>query len=301
MPGIYIAALITSLLALAAVGTILWQVTQQQDRGLIVLLLVLSLPLSMATYYGVRKPLDRFLVAQFGKDSSVLTAIKLCYAPLTEEPAKLVPLLVLLVPQFRGRLVGKSVVSIAMALGLGFALGEIWLVASSIAPNPKLGSYPFYMYGGFLGERIQTCFIHPGFTVLAVAALARGWRWFPLGLLGAMLLHFLGNFPIFLMGQNVGGLGQEAWATIVGLWVAAFTVGSIVLLGLIYFGPTAVKKLFTARVLCPDCGERYKQPIFGLNMGMKRYEQCPVCKKWHWIDIRDMLTEEVQESTNPAG
>ena len=78
-------------------------------------------------------------------------------------------------------------------------------------------------------------------------------------------------------------------------------MGSLVLLGLIYFGPAAAKKLFTAKVLCPDCGQRYKQPIFGLNMGMKRYEQCPLCKKWHWIDIRDMLKPDVQENTNPAG
>src|SRR5262245_11210808 len=98
MAGIYIAALITSLLSLAVVATILWQVRQQQDRGLIVLLVVLSLPLSMATFYGVRKPLDRFLVVRLGKDSPVLTAIKLCYAPLTEEPAKLLPLVVLLAP-----------------------------------------------------------------------------------------------------------------------------------------------------------------------------------------------------------
>jgi hypothetical protein len=161
------------------------------------------------------------------------------------------------------------------------------------------------MYGGFLGERLQTCFIHPAFTVLAVAALARGWRWFPLGLAGAMVLHFLGNFPIYLMKQNVWGLGQGAWTTIVGLWVAAFTVGSLVLLGLIYFGPGAVKKLFTARIRCPGCGELYKQPLFGVNMGMKRYEECPHCKKWHWVDIRDLLLDDEQaveqESTNPAG
>jgi hypothetical protein len=291
MPGIYIAALITTLFALAVVGTFLWQVTQRQDRGLMLLLVVLCLPLSMSTFYGVRKPLDRYLAARLGDPSPALTALRLCYAPLTEEPAKLVPLLLLGLPWFRGRLNAKSVVAVALALGLGFAVGEIWLVARFVALDPKLGHLPFYLYGGFLGERLQTCLIHPGFTVLAVAGLARGWRWFPLGLLGAMTLHFLGNFPIYLMQQNAWGLGMEAWATIVGLWVAAFAVGSLVLLGLIYFGPAAAKKLFTARVLCPDCGQQYRQPLFGMNMGMKRYEQCPLCKKWHWIDIRDLLKE----------
>jgi hypothetical protein len=291
-PGISIAALLTSLLALAAVGTILWQVTRAEDRALVLLLLAVALPLSPATYFGVRKPLDRFLQAQLGKESPALTAARLCYAPLTEEPAKLVPLLVLLTPPFRGRLTKDSAVSIALACGLGFAIGEIWLVASFVAGDEKVAHLPFSMFGGFLSERIQTCLIHPAFTVVTVAALARGWRWFPLGLLGSMALHFLGNVPIYLMQIDAGGLGKPTWQTFVGLWVAGFTVGSLVLLGLIYFGPAAAKKLFTGRVLCPSCGERYRQPIFGMNMGMKRYERCPRCKKWHWIDIRDMLKED---------
>jgi hypothetical protein len=292
MPGIYVAAVITTILALVAAGTVLSQVTLREDRSLIVLLLALALPLSPAMFYGVRKPLDRLLEAQLGKHTSALTAVRLCYAPLTEEPAKLAPLLVLLLPPFRRRLTGGTIVSMAMALGLGFALGEIWLVAGFVARNPEMARLPFHMFGGFIAERIETCFIHPGFTVVAVAALAGGWRWFPLGLLGSMTLHFLGNFPILLMQQDTLGLGKETWSLLVGLWVAGFTIGSLLLLGLIYFGPAAASKLFTARVLCPSCGQRYRQPIFGLNMGMKRYERCPVCKKWHWVDIRDMLKEQ---------
>src|SRR5262245_17285369 len=199
MPGIYIAAIITSLLAFAAIGTLVWQVTPRQNRGLALALIVLGLPLSVGTFYGLRKPLDRYLEAKLGKDSSGLTALRLCYAPLTEEPAKLVPLLLLVLPPFRGRLTKDTAVSFAMASGLGFALGEIWLIAGFLADNPKLGNLQFYMYGGFFGERLQTCLIHPAFTLVTVAAIARGWRWFPLGLLGSMTLHFLSNFPIYLI------------------------------------------------------------------------------------------------------
>lgn len=300
MPGIYIAAVITTLLALAAVGTLLWQMTPKADRGLMLLLLLLGLPLSISTFYGVRMPFDRWLEPRLGKESGVLTAIRLCYAPLTEEPAKLLPLVVLLLPAFRGRLRRETVVAVALALGLGFALGEIWLVARFVAADPKVNQLPFYLYGGFLGERIQTCLIHPGMIVVAVKALERGARWFPLGLLGSMTLHFLANFPIFLMKTNAGGLGAEVWTTLVSLWVVAFTIGSLLLLGLMHFGPAAVKKLLTAKVLCPDCGQLYPQPLFGLNMGMKRYEQCPLCKKWHWIDIRDMLKDTDTDSV-PQG
>jgi hypothetical protein len=91
------------------------------------------------------------------------------------------------------------------------------------------------------------------------------------------------------MNQNVGNLGPETWQTIVGVWLAFFTVGSIALLGLMYFGPAAAKKLFTAKARCPECGALYRQPLFAMNMGMKRYERCSECKKWHWIDIRDSL------------
>jgi hypothetical protein len=292
MPGIFIAALITSLLAAAIVGGMLWQTTMPHDRRLILLLVLLGLPLSPLTFYLVRKPLDRYLAAQLGKDSTLLIALRLSYAPLTEEPAKLLPLLLLSLPQFRGRMTNKAAVPIAMALGLGFAIGEIWLIAGFVSSDPKVGHLPFYLYGGFFTERLQTCLIHPGFTVVAVAALQRGWRWFPFGLLGSMLLHFVANFPIYLMQKNVWGLGRETWGTLVGLWVAAFAVGSLILLGLIYFGPAMAKKLFTARVPCPGCGQLYRQPLFAVNMGMKRYERCPLCKKWHWIDIRDMLTDD---------
>jgi len=27
---------------------------------------------------------------------------------------------------------------------------------------------------------------------------------------------------------------------------------------------------------------------------MKRYEQCSLCKKWHWIDLRDLLKEPTE-------
>src|SRR5262245_28713096 len=102
MPGIYIAALLTSLLGLVIVGTIVWQVTRREDRGLTLALGLVALPLSASTYYCVRKPIDRFLEDRLGKESGALTAVRLCYAPVTEEPAKLLPLLLLALPQFRG-------------------------------------------------------------------------------------------------------------------------------------------------------------------------------------------------------
>ncbi|MFN0019547.1 MAG: hypothetical protein ACKVP0_14905 [Pirellulaceae bacterium] len=298
MPGLLTAAIFVSLLGILVCGGLVAQIAQKRDYLLLVVMFVLALPLSAGTYYLVRLPIKGAVDARLAKDSHLNTAARLCYAPLTEEPVKLVPLLVLLVPTFWGRLTRENVVAMALTLGLGFAVGEMWLIFQFIADSPDLApggkwanvpAHEFYFFGGYIGERLQTCFTHSGFVVLSVWGLRRGPGWFVLGLAGAMTLHFLGNFPIYLMHIDAFGWGKPVWQQLVGLWVALFTVFSLVLLGGMYFGPAALKKLFTAKVKCPDCGELYSQPIFGMNAGMKRYERCPHCKKWHWIDIRDLL------------
>jgi Zn ribbon nucleic-acid-binding protein len=59
---------------------------------------------------------------------------------------------------------------------------------------------------------------------------------------------------------------------------------------LVYFlsGKLTLEKLslfINGRAKCPDCSTVYIRPIFGVNGVTKRYERCPVCKKWHWIGI----------------
>ena len=287
MSGLITAAVVVTFLGIAVCGTIILQVAEKKNYPLLATLFLLALPLSAGTYYIVRLPLKAAIEARLDKGSAVNTIARLCYAPLTEEPAKLLPLLVLLLPLFWGRLTRENVVAIAMALGLGFAIGEMWLIFQFIAESPDLvpggkwanvPAHEFYFFGGYVSERLQTCFTHSGFVVLSVWGLRRGPGWFVLGLAGAMTLHFLGNFPIYLMNIDAFGWGKPVWQQLVGLWVALFTVFSLVLLGGMYFGPAALKKLFTAKVKCPDCGELYSQPIFGMNAGMKRYERCPHCK-----------------------
>jgi hypothetical protein len=298
MPGLLTAAVVASLLGILVCGGFIAQVAQKRDYLLLLLLFLLALPLSAGTYFLVRLPIKGAVDARLAIDSPLNTAARLCYAPLTEEPAKLLPLLVLLLPALGGRLTRENVVAVAMTLGVGFAVGEMWLIFFFLRDTPELAPggawagkpwYEFHFFGGYIGERLQTCFTHSGFMVLSVWGLRRGPGWFALGLAGAMTLHFLGNFPIYLMNTDAFGWSKPVWQQLVGLWVALFTVFSLVLLGGMYFGPAALKKLFTAKVKCPACGELYKQPIFGLNAGMKRYERCPHCKKWHWIDIRDLL------------
>lgn len=304
MSGIYVAALFTSLLGLAVAGGFLWQITEQPDRRVVAVLLLCGLPLSISAFYLVRMPLDGTLLAALGKDSPLLLAIRLCYAPLTEEPAKLLPLLVLFLPAFRCGLRKEAVAPVATALGLGFAIGEMWLIAGMIAPQPKFAGLPAWAFGGYVSERLLTCFAHGGFTLAAVWGLQRGgWR-IALGLFGAMTLHFLANFPIFLMQIDLPPLGKETWGVLLQLWVALAAAGSVVALIGAKYGWDRLWKVAAAREsFCPECQAPYRQPWIVVNAGFFHYERCPRCRHWHWIDCRDQLRgnpPKPPEPTSPA-
>ena len=290
MSGIDLAALLTTLLALAAVGTIVWQVSDPADRRWLTCLCVFGLPLSPLAFYVIRLPLDRVLTNWIGKDSLLLIVCQLCYAPCTEEPAKLLPLLFVW-PFFKQRLQPRNLVPAALALGLGFAIGEMWLVAHFVRSKPELATLPFYQFGGFLNERLMTCVTHAGFTVLALWGLQRGGLRIILGMLAAMLAHFLGNFPIFLMSIDCGGWGSDVWGAIVFAWVLGFVVASFVLLTVMHGGVKLLRRVLKAKMKCPECGATYSQPWLGGNFGMWRYEPCGACHKWHWISLRDLPSE----------
>src|SRR5204862_8068495 len=108
MPGmfhpIYVMAAATSVVALAVFGMILWQMCPRDRRSWVLLLLVIGCFMSPAAFYGVRAPLliwplDPILKQPGWADrgwSMVRDLIRLAYAPLTEQPAKLAPWLELL-------------------------------------------------------------------------------------------------------------------------------------------------------------------------------------------------------------
>jgi hypothetical protein len=81
---------------------------------------VLATPLHAASLFLVRMPLHGVLVTAL--PSGVLFWVASLYAPLLEEPAKW---LVLFLPFIRARLTPANAAGIALAVGLGFGLGEI--------------------------------------------------------------------------------------------------------------------------------------------------------------------------------
>lgn len=226
MPGIYIAALVAAALALAIIGGFLVKGAVPAERPLHLALLVLQLPMSWLAFEYVRVPLDAWIRPLIA-DRATYGVVTLFYAPLTEEPAKLWPLLLPFVWRHLRR---ENAVRVALALGLGFGLGEIAFLAARVAAVPATAPLPWYAFGGFIAERLMVCLWHAAFTAVTVAAAAHALARVPAAFLGSAALHFLGNFPIYLAALRLFGLDAGAWQLLLFAWTVVYTVAMAFLL-----------------------------------------------------------------------
>jgi hypothetical protein len=276
MHGIYIAALLTTLLSVVIYGALIHRLSPLNERRLLMLAAMVTLPLQPLAYYLVRVPLDQWLVAHFTQTSLSYQWLTSLYAPLTEEPAKL---LALFIPSIMRDIRPESIGRYALAIGLGFAVGEMWFVAERISHQPSLALLPFHQFGGYAVERMMTCVFHSAFVVIALAQFRRR---FLTGFIGAVTAHWAANFPILLMAWNTGNLGREAWGLLVGVWLAMLFMVALGLLAYFIFGRPSPMSLIFGRRLCPECGGEYDAPLLAINCGLTRYERCPHCQRWHW-------------------
>lgn len=276
MPGIYIMAIVTVAVALAMVGGAILFKARRADRPLFVVALLLSLPLAAGAFYFLRIPIDT-LVRGIGLDRQTYLLVTSVYAPLTEEPAKLLPLLL---PFLHRHLTRDNAVRIGLALGLGFGLGEVAFLAWKTAQAPAAAGLPWFAFTGFLQERLLVCFLHGAFVATTLWLWFRGVRW---GILVAMLLHYLLNLPIFLAILGLFGTDRGLFLTVASVWVLVMAI--LMALAVVYFlaAGQGVRRVLRPVKTCPGCGERYKPSLFGLNFGPRRYERCPHCRKWHWM------------------
>ena len=282
MPGIYITAFLTTAVAVAIFGPLIHKLRLPANERLLWMASGIVLPLQPPVFYFVRLPLDHWLVAHLGSTSATYQWLTTFYAPLTEEPAKLVPLLI---PAIRRDINATNFVRYALAIGLGFAIGEMWFIAERVAQMPALGALPFYQFSGYVTERLMVCVFHAAFVSVSLWGLRR--HHLGLGLAGAMALHWLGNFPLSLMAWNVGGFGKTFWAVFIQCWLALYFVGAVALLFYFGFRRVWLTHPFYGRRHCPECGGDYDAPLFGLNFGPTRYERCPHCQRWHWTRTRN--------------
>ena len=222
--GIAIAAAITALVALAVYGWLILRASAPEDRKMLLLAGLVALPLHPLAIYLVRVPLDAALAQALGQ-GAWLTTLRLLYAPVIEEPAKW---LVLLVPPVIARLSPRNAVALALATGLGFGIGEIAFLAYSLAQVPAIAALPFYHFSPFFLERFAVCFIHGAFIALAFKWLSEK-KSFILGGLIGMALHFALNFPIYLAQIDLFGLGAERWGSLLPAWLLAMLAGLVAL------------------------------------------------------------------------
>jgi RsiW-degrading membrane proteinase PrsW (M82 family) len=204
------APLVVTAIALGVEGTILVRTAPREDRTLVAGAILATLPMCFVAYHLVRMPLDHVVERLTLGHFSLLSFLRMFGAPLTEEPAKLWPLLL---PFFRRRITSRNAVHVGAALGLGFGVGEAWFVAGMFLGAPSVELLPWYALSGYVLERCLVCVVHGGATAMAIAALPYGGRRFALGVGLAMTFHFLTNFPIYLVSF------APLFKPLVGLWV----------------------------------------------------------------------------------
>jgi hypothetical protein len=272
------AALLTAAVALAGFLLLLAFLFPRQERLPAVVCYCATLPMCWLMFHYVRMPLDHWLVATLGAKSELLWWIRTAYAPLTEEPAKLWPLLI---PFLRHAVTRDNVARFALALGMGFATGEIFTVAGLVSANPKIAALPWYELSGFMVERWITCVAHPAMTALALAGWKRG-PGFLFGFLAAMLAHYLANIPIGIIQRGWLGKNQLVLQQLLFLWIMGAGVLGALWLAWLNFGRASLGVLLYGRAECPECHHTYDRSFFALNMGPRRYERCPQCRRWHW-------------------
>lgn len=297
---IYAMAAATTVVALAAWGTLLWQICpSDKRRPLVIKMMAFGFLMSPAAYFAIRRPLLigplEPILTQPGWDvdgwSIMRDVVRLCFAPITEEPAKLAPWIAMLAVGSPLSPARRMIAPLALAAGLGFAVGEIWLVAGLVAQanDAKLASLPWYSFGGFFSERLMTCITHALFALSTITLSRRGWKWGASGLAIGMMMHWLSNAPIVLMHRKAFGWKPEVWAVLVQLWLVLFTVAGLAAIVAAFTGRKMLRRILSRRMVCPECGAVYRQPLLlGLNFGMSRYEPCGVCRKWHWVTLKNL-------------
>ena len=218
--GLLIAAAITVAIVLAGVAMLLRRANDWRPLGLAFLI---ALPLQPLVFHLIRLPIDGYLRTTYGIAGWV-TIVALFYASLTEEPAKW---LTLAVPAVR-REVTRAPVRCALVVGAGFGLGEVGFLAQALIASPGFPDLPFWMFSGFMLERLCVCFLHGAFLVPLFVAVARG-RWVWLGGFIGMALHFFLNLPIFLAQIDLFGWGPTGWTAALIAWMIGFVAGCVVM------------------------------------------------------------------------
>jgi len=134
-------------------------------------------------------------------------------APIFEEAIKILPMAL---RPARKLMTGEAQALWAgLALGIGFGLGEAAYLAYGMVRDPATNSLPWYMFSGFVTDRLIVSFGHGLMTAVAVMGLKHGGGRAFLGYLAAVGLHALLNLgPILsalkLISPTLASFGTYA-------------------------------------------------------------------------------------------
>ncbi len=275
MHGIWGATIVTTVLMGGAFAFVVWRFAPRPHAGALTVALLLQLPMCALAFYLVRQPIMDLLQPLVG-NSPIYQWAKFLYAPLTEEPAKLWPALL---PFFARRIDRSTLAWYGLALGTGFAIGEAAFIAEIISRSPRFADYPWWNFGGFIGERIMVATFHSAM----VATTLRGWRCWRGGMLAglatAMLMHLLGNLPIGIFPLIFPAHLAPAVLSIFTLCVC---IGGALLLR--YYATDEISATVPGTsTICPKCHATHERSLLALNLGFRRIERCPACKRWSLV------------------
>jgi DNA-directed RNA polymerase subunit RPC12/RpoP len=276
MPQIYITAIITTVFSAAILGWLGFFRAKTDIRPALLTAFLIVLPMQPVFFYLIRLPFHELMKQWFAGNKPLLGFLTTFYAPLTEEPAKLVPLLL---PFVRRQITRNSLASFAVMIGLGFGIGEMWMVAHEVTKASQFANLAWYDFLGYINERFMVCIFHASFTAFVLLFMR---RLFWLGILIAMALHYSLNFPIYLKAIDAISLDKTAWDGILTLFFLSTFFIMATVLGKLAAGEKTIAQMIYGEAKCPACGKIYPRPMFrAVNLGAMRYERCPYCGKWH--------------------
>jgi hypothetical protein len=226
VPGLVVAAAAVALYTTGVYGVQLAARTPRAERGLLLWCFALQLPMSALAFIALRGPLDALVRAALGADHPLYPWVALLYAPLTEEPAKLLPLLLPFVARGVTR---ANVGRVARALGVGFGVGEALFVAHLVLKDPRVAPLPWPAFIPFMRERFQVALVHALLVALSLRGMTavprRRYAW----VAAAMAAHLALNLPVLLARR--GWLGDAVQSTaMLTAWVSLWWVAAMVTL-----------------------------------------------------------------------
>lgn len=177
-------------------------------------LMVWGLPLSAVVNLFVKSPVGQGVGTLAGIDPGLgldtpvwFLVFLFLLSPVFEELIKVVPALV---PSVRRHATTPDdALWMGVALGIGFGIGEAAYLGWQIALSGAYEQYAWFMFTGFLGERLVVVLLHGFMTALLMWFAARGRP--VIGYLAAVGTHALLNsgamlFQLGLVAEGVAGL-----------------------------------------------------------------------------------------------